>query len=153
MSQITKLTIISIILLLLWAFTCACLYACVREEKKHSNRPNKYKKHSEMYIKLFTKYFINAVTIQTVEQKIKRCLSIDFTLLTIRYAELEKIDFIFNYFDFSISNKRRVTFTITRTYKDIYECATVNNLVEDIILDLQDRILSLYFDRANGWDK
>lgn len=150
MSEISKLTIICFVLLTLWAFSCICIYAIVREEKKSPYRPNKYKKHSEAYIKIFKKHFINSPTIQTVEQKIRERLHIDFTLQTITYPGPEKVDFLFGYFDNEISNKMRVSFTVTRTYQDIYECGTVNNLVEDIILDLQDRILSMYFDQLNG---
>ena len=77
-------------------------------------------------------------------------LHIDFTLLTINHADAEKVEFHFGYFDNEISNKMRVVFTITRTYNDIYECATISNLVDDIIIDLQGRILSMYFDQLNG---
>lgn len=150
MSEVTKLTIICFILAILWGFSCLCIYACVREQKKSPLRPNKYKRHSETYVKIFKKHFINSPTIQTVEQKIREMLHIDFTLLTINHADAEKVEFHFGYFDNEISNKMRVVFTITRTYNDIYECATISNLVDDIIIDLQGRILSMYFDQLNG---
>lgn len=138
MSYDTKLLIIILILSVISAFSCMVMFHILSNIKTPiPTRPNRYKSHSPNYIAFWKKHFITPLFIQSVNQSLHEKIRTENVILTVLNNGIDRVvTFKFTLLD------GQVELPCCRTYDDIYECCTSENLTQDVYLEFQKRLIN-----------
>lgn len=130
------LTII-LILSVISCMSCMLMFHILHNMKfPIPTRPNKYKKRSEGYIAFWKAHFITPYFIQTVSQNLHEKLRTENVILTVTNKEIDRVaTFKFTLLD------GKYDIPCCRTYDDIYECGSSENLTQDIYAEFQKRLV------------
>lgn len=138
MSYDTKVLIIILILSVISSLSCMAMFHILHTMKfPNPNRPNKYKTRSEAYILFWKSHFITPYFIQTASQALHEKLRTENVILTVTNKEIDRtVMFKFTLLD------GHFEIPCCRTYDDIYECGSSENLVADVNEEFQRRLIN-----------
>lgn len=138
MNYDTNLLIIILILSIISAFSCLIMFHLITDIKTPViTRPNRYKKHSSAYIVFWKKHFITPLFIQSVNQSLHEKIRTENVILSVLNNGIDRVvTFKFTLLD------GQVELLCCRTYDDIYECCTSENLTQDVYSEFQKRLIN-----------
>lgn len=116
-------------------FVLICVYLTKTSTSQSFTRPRKLKSYSKQYIKAWIAIVISPVKVADLHHELRRYTRDDAaTTVEILNSEINKtltITFMLN---------GEIPLTITRTYYDWFECGSLDNLVNDILIEYFDKI-------------
>ena len=116
-------------------FVLICVYLTKSSTSQSFTRPRKLKSYSKPYIKAWLAIVISPVKVADLHHELRKYTRDDAaTTVEILNSEINKVLTI----TFTLNGE--IPLTIVRTYYDWFECATLDNLVNDILIEYFDKI-------------
>ena len=116
-------------------FVLICVYLTKSSTSQSFTRPRKLKSYSKPYIKAWLAIVISPVKVADLHHELRKYTRDDTaTTVEILNSEINKVLTI----TFTLNGE--IPLTIVRTYYDWFECATLDNLVNDILIEYYDKI-------------
>ena len=138
MSEYTSLAIFALSLYLGFIlFVIFCLYIDSRHDEKKLElitRPRKYKKYSRQYVKAWCAIAISTIRVADLHHELRASTRDEDVIVEVVNSEIKQLLTI----TFTINNK--IPLIIERTYYDWFECGTLHNLVNDILIEYYDKL-------------
>lgn len=117
------------------AFVLICVYFTKSSTYQSFTRPRKLKSYSKPYIKAWLAIVISPVKVADLHHELRKYTrdetSTTVEIINSKINKVLKITFTLN---------GEIPLTIVRTYYDWFECATLDNLVNDILIEYFDKI-------------
>lgn len=116
-------------------FVLICVYLTKSSTSQSFTRPRKLKSYSKPYIKAWLAIVISPVKVADLHHELRKYTRDDTaTTVEILNSEINKVLTI----TFTLNGE--IPLAIVRTYYDWFECATLDNLVNDILIEYYDKI-------------
>lgn len=116
-------------------FVLICVYLTKSSTSQSFTRPRKLKNYSKPYIKAWLAIVISPVKVADLHHELRKYTRDEYaTTVEIVNSEINKtltITFMLN---------GEIPLTIVRTYYDWFECGSLDNLVNDILVEYYDKI-------------
>lgn len=116
-------------------FVLICVYLTKTSTTQSFTRPRKLKHYSKQYIKAWIAIVISPVKVADLHHELRRYTRDDAaTTVEILNSEINKTLTI----TFTLNGE--IPLVIVRTYYDWFECGSLDNLVNDILIEYFDKI-------------
>ena len=118
-------------------FVIFYLYIDSRRDEKRLElitRPRRYKKYSKQYIKAWCAIAISTIKVADLHHELRASTRTEDVIVDVVNNEIKQLLTI----TFTLNNK--IPLVIERTYYDWFECGTLHNLVNDILIEYYDKL-------------
>lgn len=116
-------------------FVLICVYLTKTSTSQSFTRPRKLKSYSKPYIKAWLAIVISPVKVADLHHELRKYTRDDAaTTVEIINSEINKTLTI----TFTLNGE--IPLIITRTYYDWFECGSLDNLVNDILIEYYDKL-------------
>lgn len=115
-------------------FVLICVYLTKTSTSQSFTRPRKLKSYSKPYIKAWLAIVISPVKVADLHHELRKYTRDEDSTVEILNSEINKTLTI----TFTLNGE--IPLAIVRTYYDWFECGSLDNLVNDILIEYYDKL-------------